>query len=172
MRRWENFWEMGRQQIMAGEWDSEILCNEFLRWIWWISVFFVSGYIKEIKIDLHRFTRDLSFRGISHFSGTGVGDTFCFESIWIATLWSFEVSIPISGILHLQQCFKDLAVCFPSAKSPVFFQFPGTCATPGLAYRAEWGQGEVSVALFHLDASRWNIWNSIPNLLPKWKNQA
>ena len=25
MRRWENFWEMGRQQIMAGEWDSERL---------------------------------------------------------------------------------------------------------------------------------------------------
>ena len=44
--------------------------------------FFVSGYIKEIKIDLHRFTRDLSFFfGISHFSSPG--DTFFFfgESI-------------------------------------------------------------------------------------------
>ena len=61
MRRWENFWEMGRQQIMAGEWDSEILCNELPRWIWMNFCFFVSGYIKEIKIDLHRFYERFEF---------------------------------------------------------------------------------------------------------------
>ena len=87
-------------------------------------------------MDLHRFTRDLSFFGISHFSSPG--DTFFFF-VNRSESQQFEgLKFPFQFLESSTSNNASRMTCGSHRlRSPVFLQFPGTCATPGLAYRAE-----------------------------------
>ena len=124
-------------------------------------------------MDLHRFTRDLSFIGISHFSSPG--DTFFLLCIDLnrdnLKVWSFHSNFWNPPPPTMLQGWRVV----PIGLSHQFFAVSRNVRNTwlGLSGRMRARRGVSCIVLPWCLGPKWNIWNSIPNFSQKKvKNQA